>query len=197
MPDAASNLFWDSCVFYAFLADERASHDVDSVAQYLAESKAGKHRIYTSSIMLAEVLPSAIKKPGIGSLDDFLKDFQGAIVVVSPSPNVMREVGRLRDIPYKKANSPGRRLETPDAIMLASCLEVQDLLGIKIDFFHTFDDGRKRGPQGRMVPLISYEDWCTDLTPAQLAIVKPVLDLNRRRPIHPSPDLFQGSRKIP
>lgn len=138
MPDPASNLFWDSCVFYAFLADERATHDVDSVAQYLAESKDGKHRIYTSSIMLAEVLPSAIKKTGVGSLDDFLKDFQGAIVVVSPSPNVMLEAGRLRDIPYQKANSKGRRLATPDAIMLASCLEVQDLPGIKIDFFPHF-----------------------------------------------------------
>lgn len=187
-----SHLFWDSCVFYAFFRDERQSHDVDSIAQYLQEARDGKHRIYASSLVFAEVVPSAITRPDIGTFQDFIDDFQGAVVVVSPSPNVMLAAGRLRDLPYKKGNSPGRRLSTPDAIMLASCLDVMDAMRVKIDFFHTFDDGKKRGPEGKMVPLISYEDWCEGFTPEQMTRTKPVLDLNRRRPVHPAPNLFGG-----
>lgn len=74
--------------------------------------------------------------------------------------------------------------------MLASCIDVRDNGGVKIEFFHTFDDGKKRDPvDGKMTPLISYEDWCSGFTPEQMAVAKPVLDLNRRKPIHPSPPL--------
>src|SRR5579863_6523628 len=115
----SSELFWDSCVFTAFLRDERDAYDVDSIAQYLNEAREGKHRIYTSSLVFAEILPSSLTKPGIGSFQDFVDDFQGAIVVVEASPNVMQLAGCLRDLPYRKSDSRGRRLATPDAIILA------------------------------------------------------------------------------
>src|SRR5260370_932397 len=102
MSDIISHLFWDSCVFYAFLRDERATYDVDSIEQYLQEAKAGKHRIYTSSIALAEVVPSAITKTGIGSFLDFIDDFQGSIIIVDATPNVMHLAAKLKYLPYKK-----------------------------------------------------------------------------------------------
>jgi hypothetical protein len=177
-------------VFYAFLRDERAAYDVDSIAQYLREAREGKCRIYTSTMVLAEVLPSHISKQGVGSFQDFLNDLQGAVVLTSPSPDIMYMAARLRDLPYKKGNSPGRRLSTPDAIMLATCVDVRDVQGVPIDFFHTYDDGKKRDPvNGKMVPLISYEDWCEDFSPEQIAVADPVLRLNRRKPIHPAPSL--------
>ena len=192
MPNGASNLFWDSCVFYAFLRDERAAYDVDSIQQYLQEAKQGNHRIYTSSLVSAEVIPSAIVKPGIGSFLDFVDDFQGAIIIVDTTPNVMHTAGRLKDLPYKKGNSPGRRLSTPDAIMLASCLALKEAMGVQVDFFHTFDDGKKRGLEGKMVPIISYEDWCEGFSPEQMVVANRLIELNRRRPIHPTPRLFNG-----
>ena len=67
---APSNLFWDSCVFTAFLRDESGAYDVNSIAQYLTEAREGKHRIYTSSLVFAEVLPSSMK-PGV--LPKFLR----------------------------------------------------------------------------------------------------------------------------
>lgn len=65
MADSVSYLFWDSCVFYAFLADDRANYDIDSIAQYLQEARNGIHRIYASTLVLAEVTPNAIKKHSI------------------------------------------------------------------------------------------------------------------------------------
>ena len=190
MANAVSNLFWDSCVFYAFLADDRGTYDIDSIAQYLAEARQGVHKIYASTLVLAEVTPNAIKKPNVGTFEDFIDDLQGAVELVSPTPNIMLATARLKDLPYQKNNSKPRRISTQDAIMLASCIDVRDGRNINIDFFHTFDDGKKRDPvDGKMVPLISYEDWCQGFTPAQMAVAKPILDLNRRRPIHPSPTL--------
>jgi predicted nucleic acid-binding protein len=185
----SSELFWDSCVFTAFLRDERDAYDVDSIAQYLNEAREGKHRIYTSSLVFAEILPSSLTKPGIGSFQDFVDDFQGAIVVVEASPNVMQLAGRLRDLPYRKTNSRGRRLATPDAIILASCVYLGEALGVRVSAFHTFDDGNTRGPEGRSVPLLSYHEWCEGFTEEQTKVAKPVLDLNRTRPIHPTPKL--------
>jgi predicted nucleic acid-binding protein len=192
MPNGVSHLFWDSCVFTAFLRDERAAYDVDSIAQYLIESRDGTHRIYTSSLVFAEVLPSSITKPEIGSFLDFVDDFRGAVVIVDASPDVMQLAGWLRDLPYRKGSSRGRRLATPDAIMLASAVYLVDTLGVKIDHFHTFDEGNRRGPDGRSVPMLSYEDWCEGFTGDQMAIARPVIDLDRRRPIHPSPRLSLG-----
>jgi predicted nucleic acid-binding protein len=196
VPDTLSHLFWDSCVFCAFLRDERTIYDVDSIRQYLEEAKAGKHRLYTSSIALVEVLPSQIKKPGVASFQSFINDFQGAVVISDASPNVMHTAAQLRDLPYKKGNSAGRRLSTPDAIMLASCLELKEALDVPIDFFHTFDDGKKRGIDGKAVPLISYEDWCEGFTSEQMVIAQRVIALIRRRPIHPTPGLpYDASKK--
>ena len=184
-----SNLFWDSCVFYAYL-DSQTTHDIKGIDQYLHESRDGLHRIYASSLVLAEVVPSAITKPDIGTLQNFIDDLQGAVTIVTPSPDVMHHVALLKDLPYKKADSKVRRISTTDAIMLASCLEIRDEWGIKIDAFHTFDDGRKRGPEGKMVPLISYQDWCQSLTAEQLEVATPVIQLNRCRPEHPAPPLL-------
>lgn len=189
MANGTSHLFWDSCVFMAYLRDERAAYDVGSIEQYIAEAKAGRHRIYTSSIVFAEVLPSLIVKPEIGTFQDFVDDLQGAVVIIDASPNVMHLAGRLRDLPYNKSNSRGRRLATPDAIMLASGVYLVEALGVKLDYFHTYDDGKTRGPDGRSVPMLSYKDWCQGFTTEQMQVAKGVIELNRQRPIHPTPNL--------
>ena len=51
-----SNLFWDSCVFYAHL-DSQTTLEVKGIDQYLHEARDGLHQIYASSLMLAEVVP--------------------------------------------------------------------------------------------------------------------------------------------
>ena len=177
---ASSNLFWDSNVFIAFLRNQHIAYDVNNIAQYLTEAREGKHQIYTSSIVFAEILPSSMKAGG-GSFQDFVDDFQGAIIIVDASPNVTQIAGRLRDLPYRKGASTSRRLATPDAIMLGSCIYLNEALGILINAFHTFDDGRRRGPEGRSVPLLSYQEWCEGFSAEEMRIAKPVLDLARAR----------------
>jgi predicted nucleic acid-binding protein len=195
MADAITHLFWDTCVFCALLYDQHQAYDVKSIEQYLEEARAGKHQIYTSSLVFAEIVPSAIKKNGVGSFQQFLDDLQGAAIIIDAFPNVMHRAGLLRDLPYKKANMSQRRLATTDAIMLASCLFLKEAMGVAVDHFHTFDDGKKKGLEGRMVPLLSYQDWCENFTSDQMTIAQPVISLSRQPPIHPSPRLFSGAPK--
>jgi predicted nucleic acid-binding protein len=183
-----SNLFWDSGVFTAFLCDQKDAYDVASIEKYLNEAKAGDVRIFTSTIASAEVLPGQLVR--VGAFEDFLQDFHGAVVPVDPMPNVMRLSGRLRDLPYKKGKSTKRRLGTPDAIILATAIHLQDDYGVKLDAFHTFDGGGRKDLEGnRSIPMLGFEGWCEGFTPDQLAVAQRVIDLPRCKPIHPDPGL--------
>jgi predicted nucleic acid-binding protein len=181
-----SHLFWDSCCFIAFLENNTKAYDVASLEQYLDEAKNGQVVIYTSTIALAEVRPSFLKKKSIGSFADFVSDLNGAVSLIEPSPNIMILAGQLRDFPYKKANTTSRQLGTPDAIMLASCIYLRDTLGVEIDHFHTYDEGKKRGLEGgKGIPIIGYQEWCEGF--AEVAPAAQVVSLSRTQPIHPQP----------
>jgi len=186
---AAANAFWDSGVFTAFLCDESDKYDVASIEQYLDEAKAGDLRIYTSTVASAEVLPTHLVK--VGSFEEFLEDYQGAVVAIDPQPNVMALAGRLRSLPFKKGPSDKRRLSVPDAIILATAIHVRDDYEVGLDHFHTFDGGGKKDLDGsRAIPILGFEDWCDDFTPEQQALANLVIDLPRKKPIHPAPRLF-------
>jgi predicted nucleic acid-binding protein len=181
-------LFWDSGVFTAYLCDEQEKYDIASIQKYLEEAKSGQVKIYTSTIASAEILPRRMKKAG--DFEAFLEDFQGAVIAIDPSPNVMRLSGRLRDLPYKKGKSTGRQLATPDAILLATAIHLCDAYGVKLTAFHTFDGGGSKDANGnRSVPMLGYEHWCEGFSPEQQRIAQKVIDLNRAKPIHPEPGL--------
>ena len=66
------------------------------------------------------------------------------LVLTEPNPNVMLLSGELRDLPYRRGNETNRRLGLGDAIMLATCIHVQEAYTISFDAFHTFDKGGKK-----------------------------------------------------
>lgn len=188
MARGPQHLFWDSCVFSAWLRDERHAYDVDSIAQYLREAKAGEFVIHTSMMASAEVLPSQIKQSGFGTFEEFLEDFTGAVVAIAPDQNVMALSGRLRDLPYKKGDSKKRRLTSADAVMLASAVHLRDAWGVPLVKFHTFDGGGKKDLEGKnTIPMLGYETWCEDFDDVQKAVAGRVISLDRCKPLHPTP----------
>ncbi len=187
MADSPLHLFWDSCVFCAYLFEEPV-HNPEYIHQYLAESAHAtkpKWKIYTSSLIYTEIMDSQIKKKGIGSLAAFLKDFESAIILIDPTPPVLQLAGRLKDIPYRKGDSRNRRLTTGDSIMLATCLYGEEALGVTFEAFHTFDDSPKKE-----VPLLSYHEWCEGLSGNRAKLATRVCALKRQRPVHPEPEMF-------
>lgn len=179
-----SELFWDSCVFSAFLYDESQTYDLAPIEQYLSEAKSGAHRIYTSSVVFAEVASSKIKRKSPGTMNDLIRDFTGSIIVIESSVPVMQLSGRLKDIRYKKGVSDKRVLSTGDAVMLATALHLEDAYGVKVDAFHTFDNTKKK-----FVPILSFHEWCEGLTGDAAKLARRVCNLNRCKPLHPAPRL--------
>ncbi|MGO6999492.1 type II toxin-antitoxin system VapC family toxin [Rhizobium leguminosarum] len=190
MVTGGQHYFWDSCVFIAYLNNDVAAYDINSLELFLRDSQErGGCKIYTSGIALAEVSPGKLKNSSHASFQDFLNDFRGAISVVDTSPLINVNAGILKDVPYKKQSSNKRVLTTGDAIMLATALEIEGTYGIKLDAFHTFDNGRGKGsPEGKGVPILGYHEWLEEVV--QDDLVKRVVSLNRTKPIHPEPAML-------
>lgn len=176
-------------MFIAYLTNDQKAYDIQSIETYLTEAKQNSTMIYASSLTLAEILPSKMGNGGFSDFTHFTSDFEGSVILVDPNPNIMALAGRLRDLPYKKGTSTSRKLDTPDAITLATALYLQNALGIELDAFHTFDNGKKKGPEGKCVPILSFEEWCQDFDGHNTSLASEVIDLPRRRPIHSSPNL--------
>jgi hypothetical protein len=199
MPGPAK-YFWDSCVFRAYLSDERNDYDVDSLIQFLEEAQDKKIQIYCSTLSVVEILPSHMKI-GFPSFEAFLSDFHGVIVSIDPNPLITSLAARLRDLPYRKGASAGRRLGTPDAIILATAIHLEQAYQIKLDAFHTYDKGKGKGDFDdaddrikKPVPIIGYETWCDGFDVAHQATSSLVTNLNRCPPIHSSPKLLTPPR---
>lgn len=190
---SVSNLFWDSNVFIAFLNDEKDIYDIPSIKQYLEDAKLGKCKIYTSSIAFSEVTPKRLVRSEHGTFNDFLADFRSQIITVGNDPNIGALSAELKDLPYKKNNSTKRILTTGDAIMLATALELELTYKVKLDAFHTFDNGKgPRSPEGgKAIPMLTYEEWCEGIESDPLA--SRVIQLNRCTPVHPSPTMFNNA----
>lgn len=168
--------------------DESHAYDVPSIEQYLIDAQNGRVAIYMSSISAAEILPSKLKRSG--SFEEFMDDYNGLIFAIDPTPNVMALAGRLRDLPYKKGISERRRLSTPDAIILATAIYIQEALNVKLDCLHTFDRGRQRGSDGKKaIPIIGYEEWCDGFSGDQAALSGKVTSIKRCDPKHPQPSM--------
>ena len=189
MGDNISHYFWDSCVFIAYLNNEHHAYDIASLERFISELKSPpKCKIYTSGVSLAEVTPKRLKNPNYENFESFLNDFKKSISIVDPSPFIYSRAGRLRDVKYKKKGSNKRILTLGDAIMLASALELEDTYDIKLDAFHTYDNGYGKGhPEGKGLPVLSYHEWLEDVKVG--GDIERVVNLNRCKPIHSTPEL--------
>lgn len=184
-----TNLFWDSCVFVAYFSDNRSAYDIDSIEQYIDDARKGSVDIYTCSIALAEIVPSSFKGGNYATFMQFQKDLRGSVKLIDLNPNVMLLAGRLKDLKYAKSGGE-RKLGTGDAVMLAACIHAIENYKIDIDAFHTFDAGKKRGLDGgKGMPLLGFEEWCSSFTGEDAMLAGKVINLNRCKPVHPSPKL--------
>jgi hypothetical protein len=180
--------YWDACIFIAFLNDNRPAYgqSIDHIGQFLDEAKRRECTIFTSTLTIAEISAKHLLNSNYGSFSDFLADYTGIIQQVSADPNVMLLASALRGLTYTKTGGK-RDLATPDAVHLASALALQSNYGVTLDAFHTFDDGKGKGPGGKSISLLSFETWCEAC--ADDPIARRVIAMKRSRPDHPNPRL--------
>lgn len=185
------HLYWDSCVFYRYLTGVPPEL-VDDIHRFVEDAKKGIRKIYCSTIGLAEIRQSALKRKNFGTITEFFDDLRKAVDLVDPNPNIMTMAGRLKDCtsvnPAGDTNAKPRVIGTADAIHLSTCLFIRDAMNVRGIVFHTFDDGKGSTWEGRCVPLLSFEKWFPEK--GRPACIEQVCGLDRCKPLHPNPSLF-------
>ena len=182
------HLFWDSCILCRYLTETPPEHLMD-INQFIHEAKTGDAIIYFSTILLAEVRPSHLKKKGYLNFNDLQADLQGALRPIAPNTTIMMMASAMRDHVFKlkkmQKDQKERVMSVPDAIHLATCVYARDTLEIPSIAFHTFDDGKSKGPDGKSVSLLNFNEWSEHL--AQDPVVAAVRALPIGEPLHPAP----------
>lgn len=188
MADGIPQYYWDTCVFIAYLNDDRDGYGalIDDIGQFLNEARQGECLIHCSTITIAEITRANAAKSPHGDFSAFLRDLSGAVVPISPDPNVMALASELRSLAYIKTGGT-RKLHTPDAIHLASAVTLAEAYRVSLTAFHTFDNGKSRGPDGPGTPLLTFETWCAECADDPLA--QKIIKMPRSHPAHPNKKL--------
>lgn len=182
-------LYWDTCVIVRWLT-EQPTQLVDHIDQFLEEAANGNRTIVTSTLTMAELRPSFLVRKSFGDIFSFFADFEAAFHLIEPGPNIMASAGRLKDLVFEKTGGT-RHVGTADAIHLITCLHAKIELNMSDIIFHTFDEGRRSdGAEGKTMPLIGFESWCSRQQ-KEHDIVKQVLAMPRTHPAHPSPKFIR------
>lgn len=124
----APKFCWDSCVFIALLTgEERPQEDTDGLREVVDLVDRRQATIITSSLVRSEVFDDASDPTSRQRFEDLFK--RPSCVLVDVNRAISDKAGQLR----AQCRASGRRLETPDAIFLATALL------FKVDALHTFD----------------------------------------------------------
>ena len=137
MPETPERIYWDSCLFLAYVNEEPGR--VDVVSDLLASSSTGELTVYTSDLSRVEVAFATLEREqkvlsrDIEARIDRLWEGEVAMTV-----EFNAAIARLARSFIRQAVTVGRSLKPYDATHLATAQWLSDN-GIHIDQFHTFE----------------------------------------------------------
>ncbi len=138
--------YWDTCVFIAWLKDEkRPSGEMDGVRAVIEGFKKRHFRIFTSVITFTEVTEAKVGAGVINMFEDLFK--RPDLGRINVDPRVAKLARDLRD--YYSARPEefnNKTLSVPDSIHLATAILY------RASEFHTFDRKNRNGSLG-LIPL--------------------------------------------
>ena len=135
----------------------------------LTEAAVAKRRVWVSSILFAELRPSMFIAGRFDTLFELTRYLRSLATLVTPDPNTMLRVARLRDAKWQRpaavrqADERPRRMSLVDAIQIASALWVKEAIGVPDLEFLTFDDWSSDEAKGvRRLSLLRLQDYADD-----------------------------------
>src|SRR5271155_5319345 len=116
------------------------------VETILTEAAVAKRRVWVSSILFAELRPSTFVPGRFATLFELTRYIRALATLVTPDPNSMLRVAKLRDAKWQmpaephQAHGKPRTMSLGDAMQVASALWVKEAIGVPDLEFLTFDD---------------------------------------------------------
>jgi hypothetical protein len=178
----------------AWAKSRDSERDLETI---LTEAAIGKRRLWVSSILFAELRPSAFVPGQFPTLHEFVRYLRSIATFVTPDPNTMLRAGRLRDVKWQRPAALRRPEERPrflsmiDAIQLASALWVKETAGVADLEFLAFDDRTADDAEdGARLSLLRLQDYMDDMAidsdvmaAVRLARAEPVLQQALRQSV--------------
>ena len=181
----------DKHFLHASVVLRHANNESGEAEQYietiLTEAAVAKRRVWVSSILFAELLPSTFVPGRFATLFELTRYIRALATLVTPDPNTMMRVARLRDAKWQRpadahqAGGKPRTMSLGDAIQIASALWVKEAIGVPDLEFLTFDNWCSDEGQGDRLCLLHLQDYGID--PKSTADVKTPVRLTRLEPI--------------
>jgi hypothetical protein len=162
-----------------------AEHYIETI---LTEAAVAKRRVWVSSVLFAELRPSTFVPGRFATLFELTRYIRALATLVTPDPNAMLRVARLRDAKWQMpgddldAEGKPRTMSLGDAMQIASALWVKEAICVPDLEFLTFDDwcSHDAKPSNRLC-LLHLQDYAVDAGVS--ADVKPAIRLTRLEPI--------------
>lgn len=160
-----------------------AEHHIETI---LTEAAVSKRRVWVSSVLFAELRPSTFVPGRFATLFELTRYIRALATLVTPDPNAMLRVARLRDarwqMPSERHDGKPRTIGLGDAMEISSALWVKEAIGVPDLEFLTFDDwcSPDGAPSNRLC-LLHLQDCAVDV--GANADVKAAIRLTRLEPV--------------
>ena len=162
-----------------------AEHHIETI---LTEAAVAKRRVWVSSTLFAELRPSTFVPGRFATLFELTRYIRALATLVTPDPNAMLRVARLRDAKWhmpgdgREAEGKPRTMALGDAMQIASALWVKEAIGVPDLEFLTFDDWcSSDGKPGNRLCLLHLQDYAVDVGVS--ADVQAAVRLTRLEPV--------------
>ncbi|HEY3623271.1 MAG TPA: hypothetical protein VGL12_12950 [Roseiarcus sp.] len=141
-----------------------AEHHIETI---LTEAAVHKRRVWVSSVLFAELRPSTFVPGRFATLFELTRYIRALATLVTPDPNAMLRVARLRDakwqMPGDGHEGKPRTMSLGDAMQIASALWIKEAIGVPDLEFLTFDDWCfPDGKLGNRLCLLHLQDHAVD-----------------------------------
>ncbi|MGC2787159.1 MAG: hypothetical protein WA397_25695 [Roseiarcus sp.] len=162
-----------------------AEHHIETI---LTEAAVHKRRVWVSSVLFAELRPSTFVPGRFATLFELTRYIRALATLVTPDPNAMLRVARLRDARWQMSadrnekSGKSQAMALGDAMQIASALWVKEAIGVPDLEFLTFDNwcAPDGGPSNRLC-LLHLQDYAVDV--GSNADVKAAVRLTRLEPV--------------
>jgi hypothetical protein len=141
----------------------------EHIERILTRAAVARRRVWVSSLLFADLRPSMFVAGRFRTLHELTRYIRSLATLVTPDPNTMLRVARLRDAKWQRpadvrgTDEKPRMMSFSDAVQIASALWVKEAGGVTDLKFLMFDDWSSNDAgRGAGLSLLRLQDYAVD-----------------------------------